>query len=219
MQGSRLAGWSWKRPGVHHVFFFIGCALILLSFFSFRLRHFYVLSILGAVAFLYSYPAVPFSKKKRLKDYGLLKIVTLALLWTLVTVWFPATNMIVDKELYMLVFAKRFVFMFVLCLLFDIRDINVDSRESINTLPVILGRRNAFIISYLGLFLFLILSIFKYILFAETGFFIAMLLSSIATFFMIRITNVSSSDFTYLGGVDGMMLLQGLLVILFSLNL
>ena len=108
---------------------------------------------------------------------------------------------------------------YVLCLLFDIRDMVVDSRERINTLPVILGRKNAYIISYVGLFLFLALSITHYILFRETGAFLAMLLSTIATLYMIRRSTISSSDFTYLGGIDGMMLLQGMLVLLFSLNL
>src|SRR5690606_14002425 len=99
---------------------------------SFHLEHFVILALLGCIAVLYSFPFLPFGKKRRIKDYGFLKIITLALLWTLVTVWFPANRWEIDHGLFTLVLAKRFVFMFVLCLMFDVRDIPIDSKEHIN---------------------------------------------------------------------------------------
>lgn len=211
--------WSGNNKNIHVILFCFGCVLILVSLFSFKLHHFYVLSILGTIAFLYSYPALPFGKRKRIKDYGLLKIITLALLWTLVTVWFPVSNMPVETILYSLVFVKRFLFMFVLCLLFDIRDIEIDRHENINTLPVILGRKKSYTIAYFGLLLFFILSVIYYFLFSESGVFIAMIISIIATFSTIQLTRRSGSDLIYLGGIDGMMLLQSVLVYLFGLKL
>ncbi|HSN08760.1 MAG TPA: UbiA family prenyltransferase, partial [Hanamia sp.] len=153
------------------------------------------------------------------KDYGLLKIVTLSLLWTLVTVWFPVNTLPVNSLLFMFVFVKRFVFMFILCLLFDVRDMEIDRRENIKTLAVILGKRKCYTLSYVLLLLFLAIAFLQYLFVPQLSFFVAMVISSLITFFVIERTKKSNSDFIYLAGIDGMMLLQALLVYLFSLNL
>ena len=211
--------WSQRNKTIHLILLIIGIILILFSFFSFHLKHFIVLLCLGGVAFLYSFPFLPFGKKRRIKDYGFLKIITLALLWTLVTVWFPVNNMRYDPYLFLFVFVKRFVFMFVLCLLFDVRDIEIDSKEKINTLAVMIGKKKAYSVSYLLLIVFVIFSFAQYFYFPQTGFLIAMLISAIVTYVTIEFTKKDNSDFIYLAGIDGMMLLQATLVYVFSLKL
>jgi 4-hydroxybenzoate polyprenyltransferase len=211
--------WSQRNKTIHLILLIIGIILILFSFFSFHLRHFIVLLCLGCVAFLYSFPFLPFGKKRRIKDYGFLKIITLALLWTLVTVWFPVNNMRYDPYLFLFVFVKRFVFMFVLCLLFDVRDIEIDSKEKINTLAVMIGKKKAYSVSYLLLIVFVIFSFAQYFYFPQTGFLIAMLVSAMGTYVTIEFTKKDNSDFIYLAGIDGMMLLQATLVYVFSLKL
>ena len=196
-----------------------GSLLMLFTFFSFHWRHFLILVCLGCVSFLYSFPFLPFAKKKRIKDYGLLKIITLALLWTLVTVWFPVSDLGVDTWLFIFVFVKRFVFMFILCLLFDIRDIEIDRSEKINTLAVILDKKKSYLLSWVLLVLFVVLSILKNFYLPQMPFLWAMLISAGVTFLTIQATRKTNSDFIYLAGIDGMMLLQALLVYLFSLKL
>lgn len=219
VKNSERLSWSMNNKNIHLSLLIIGGILILFSFFSFHLKHFLILCCLGAISFLYSFPFLPFGKKKRIKDYGFLKIVTLSLLWTLVTVWFPVNTMPHDKVLFVFVFAKRFIFMFILCLLFDLRDIEIDRKENINTIPVALGKRNCYLLSYLLLALFLAISVFQYLYAAQLLFLIAMIISVIITFVIIQRTRKTNSDFIYLAGIDGMMLLQALLVYLFSLNL
>jgi 4-hydroxybenzoate polyprenyltransferase len=214
----RLA-WSQRNKTVHFILLALGIILILFSFFSFHLKHFIVLLCLGCVAFLYSFPFLPFGKKRRIKDYGFLKIITLALLWTLVTVWFPVNSMPYDPYLFLFVFAKRFVFMFVLCLLFDVRDIEIDSKEKINTLAVMIGTKKAYSVSYLLLSVFVIFSFAQYFYLPQTGFLIAMLISAIVTYVTIEFTKKNNSDFIYLAGIDGMMLSQAMLIYVFSLKL
>jgi 4-hydroxybenzoate polyprenyltransferase len=214
----RLA-WSQRNKTVHFILLALGIVLILFSFFSFHLKHFIVLLCLGCVAFLYSFPFLPFGKKRRIKDYGFLKIITLALLWTLVTVWFPVNSMPYDPYLFLFVFAKRFVFMFVLCLLFDVRDIEIDSKEKINTLAVMIGKKKAYSVSYLLLIVFVIFSFAQYFYLPQTGFLIAMLISAIVTYVTIEFTKKNNSDFIYLAGIDGMMLSQAMLIYVFSLKL
>ena len=214
---ARLA-WTMKNKNVHYLFLFIGFSLIIFSLFSFHLRHFYVLICLGAIAFLYSFPVLPLGKKKRLKEYGILKILTLSLLWTLVTVWFPVNLMPYEPGLFWLVFAKRFLFMFVLCLLFDMRDTDIDHETGIKTFPVRYGIRNSYYLSYFILIIFLILSFIQYYYWGHPEFLFAMIISAVVTFIVIQITKKYQSDFIFLAGIDGMMLLQALLVYLFSLK-
>ena len=108
--------------------------------------------------------------------------------------------------------------MFVLCLLFDIRDIEIDKKENINTIAVILGKRKSYYLSYISLILFIILSVFQFYYIEEKVALIAMLLSAVITFFTIELTKKINSDFVYLAGIDGMMLLQALLVYLVGLK-
>jgi len=218
VKNSQRLAWSLKNKIVHKALLGIGVALILFSFFSFRLHHFVVLSVLGAIAFLYTFPVIPFSGKKRIKDYGFLKIITLALLWTLVTVWFPVNSFPFEKNIFLFIFLKRFVFLFVLCLVFDIRDIEVDRKENIKTLAVFLGKKKSYFTVYVVLTGFIILSFLQFFYFDDTGILIAMLLSGTATFFAIEFTKKANSDFIYLAGIDGMMLLQAMLVYLVGLK-
>jgi 4-hydroxybenzoate polyprenyltransferase len=158
-------------------------------------------------------------KRRKIKDYGFLKIVTLSLLWTLVTVWFPVNTMHVDNWLFFLVFIKRFIFMFVLCLLFDLRDIEIDREERINTLPVKLGKAACYRLSYALLILLLLLSVVQYIYIPQLSFLVAVVISLLITFWVIEQTKKNNSDIIYLAGIDGMMLLQAVLIYAFSLNL
>lgn len=216
--GSQRQAWSQNKKQLHLILLILGGALILFSFFSFHLKHFIILGCLGAISFLYSFPFLPFEKKRRIKDYGLLKILTITLLWTLVTVWFPVNSMSVANELFLLIFFKRFVFMFVLCLLFDVRDMEIDSSDNINTLAVMIGKKRSYFLSYTLLIIFVVLSFVQYFYLPQIGFLIAMLISAAATFLTIELTKKTNSDYIFLAGIDGMMLLQAILVFLFSLK-
>ncbi len=203
--------WSLSNILTQKLLIITGFLMIGFSIWSLESRHFGVLVVLAVLASLYSLPILPF-KRKRLKEYGLLKIILLSLEWTLVTVWFPADQSGIDPTSYWLVFVRRFVFMFVLCLAFDIRDMHTDRLAGIRTMPVRLGSPMAYRIADLCLILFLLLSVWQL---GHTGnfiFFHAMLLSAMATKWMLEKTKKSDNEYLYLAGVDGMMLVQALLV-------
>lgn len=216
---SQRLPWSLKNKGLHKILFAAGIVLIVFSFSSFRLHHFIILGVMGVVAFLYSFPVLPIGKKKRIKDYGFLKIITLALLWTLVTVWFPVVNYSFEKGAFAFLFFERFIFMFILCLLFDIRDIEIDGEENINTVAVILGKKRSYALAYAMIVAFVILCFLNFLYSGDKSVLTVMLISAIVTFFTVLYTKKSSSDFIYLAGIDGMMLLQALLVYLFGIKL
>ena len=213
---SKRLAWSLKNKSIHKILIVFGVALILYSLFSFHLKHFIFLLGLGAISFLYSFPFLPFTNKKRIKDFGLLKIITLSLLWTLVTVWFPVDEVNLSGFSFQLIFVRRFIFIFVLCLLFDIRDIAVDRIENIATLSVQLGIKRSYALCYLLLVMFAVLSIIQFIYLPDAPQLIAMLISAVATWITIDYSKKHNSDVFYLACVDGVMLLQAALVIFVS---
>jgi 4-hydroxybenzoate polyprenyltransferase len=217
IKDSQRLQWSSRNKTIHNMLTLAGLGLILFSFFSFRLQHFIILGIMGSIAFLYSFPLLPF-RKKRIKDYGFLKITTLALLWTLITVWFPVNRFGFDQTIFIFIFFKRLIFMFILCLLFDMRDIEVDSHENITTLPVFLGKARCYLLTYCLIVLFVVLCLCQFYYLPEKNILLAMLASAGATFVAVELTKKINSDFFYLAGIDGMMLLQAALVYVVSLK-
>jgi 4-hydroxybenzoate polyprenyltransferase len=203
--------WSASHRQTQRFLGIAGFTLILSTVLWLQPRHFVVLAILALLASLYSLPLLPF-RRKRLKEYGLFKIFLLSLEWTLVTVWFPADQSGIDPTSYWLVLIRRFVFMFVLCLLFDIRDIESDRAAGIRTLPVRTGATIAYRYADYALIIFVVLSVWQLTHTGNIEFFNAMLLSAICTKWMMQVTKKVNNEYVYLLGVDGMMLLQALLV-------
>ena len=217
VENSDRLTWSLKNKNIHKILIAVGVVLIVYSLFSFHLRHFIFLVALGAISFLYSFPFLPFTNKKKIKDFGLAKIVTLSLLWTLVTVWFPIDEANLTGFSFQLIFLRRFIFIFILCLLFDIRDTEIDRRENIATVSVKLGIKKAYLLCYLLLTMFVALSLIQYFHLPDTNQFITMLLSALTTAIAIEYSKKNNSDVVYLALIDGMMLLQALLVIFAAL--
>ncbi len=218
IDGSPRLHWSRHQQKTHYILITLGTAMIIYGLITFPLHHYIVLMILGAASFLYSFPFLPAKNgRKRLKDFGLLKIVTLSLMWTLVTVWFPVNRMPFDITAFLFVFGKRFIFIFILCLVFDIRDAVVDSKHGIRTMPVMLGIRKSFLICYALLVLLVFINVAEYFIFGS-DYLLAFLLSIVVTAMVVRYSEKENSDITCLFGIDGMMLLQAILVIIFRLN-
>ena len=209
--------WSKKNTGTHKVLTITGLIFIITGLFSFQLHHFIFLLLLGFITLLYSLPVMPFTRRKRLKDFGVLKIITLTLLWTLVTVWFPVSQAYYTDVSFLLIFLRRFIFIFILCLVFDIRDTEIDSKENRRTIPVITGIRKAYAICYFLLVVFVMISLIQYLKTPDIIQFNAMVISAAATFVMIEYTKKNKSDIAYLACIDGMMLLQAVLVVIGSI--
>ncbi len=208
--------WSQNNNTVHKILIATALILILISLFSFQLQHFIFLGILGIITLLYSLPILPFKGKRRIKDFGFLKIFTLVLMWTIVTAWFPVQQYISWSFSFILIFVRRFIFIFILCLMFDIRDTNIDAVENIKTIPVKIGIAKSYLLAYILLFIFILLSIIELIKNENIIEFNAMLLSAFATIIIIKISKKNAGDLIYLACIDGMMFLQAMLVIIGS---
>ena len=111
--------------------------------------------------------------------------------------------------------AERFFFMIAICIPFDIRDLQIDKKESIQTLPHFIGESNAKKIALLCIFISGIALLMEYV--GETiniKTFTALIISTIVTAIFIAKTNTKRSEYFYVAGIDGTMLIQGMLILM-----
>lgn len=104
---------------------------------------FIAILIFGAVTFLYAIPLLPnrffVDKKKKLRSISGLKIYIIALVWSGVTVCLPLINSDFEMDDDVVLSAvQRFIFVIILMLPFEIRDLNYDSLK-LATIPQRIG--------------------------------------------------------------------------------
>ena len=136
-----------------------------------------------------------------------MKIGVVATVWTIVIVPIHL------KEVPFFLLLYIFIFVLALMIPFEIRDMQYDLPFRVPTLPLLLGVQKAKQISY-------VLLVFSFLLYLSAGSGTeqkcAVGLTTIAGLAMVRISSTSSSDFFFLIGVDGLLLLP--LVVTLFLN-
>jgi 4-hydroxybenzoate polyprenyltransferase len=168
--------------------------------------------VLSVFSFAYSLPVLPFKNKQRLKDIGWLKIVILALVWTSVSAALPILYWGKSLFDYPYEILLRFVFLFILCLAFDIRDMQVDLEAGIYTLPNKFGVKNTYRLIHILSALFLVLSFAQFIDCLMWDRLLFNLLTVCSMLWGVYYVRKHPSDKNYLLFVDGQMLLNGFLI-------
>ncbi len=178
-----------------------------------------VLLIPGLISLLYGVTIKIKGKKIKLRDLGFIKIFLIALVWAFAGSYMPALNAgeSINSIPVLILFMANFFFIFAITLPFDIKDLSIDAMNNVNTIPKKIGVRNTLLLSYL---LLLFSGIFHWylqevILKSDKGNTAAIGLSLIVTGFVIKITQNRNNDTAYFGFLDGMIILQLLLVLLF----
>jgi hypothetical protein len=136
--------------------------VILVLLLSFQLRFSALMILIPSVMITFFY-AAKISGKNRftLREVRGIKIVAIALVWALVTVFFPLLQEQVsfDNNAW-ITFVQRFLFVFAITIPFDIRDLHLDQKE-IKTLPLMFGTQLAKYLGYGALFVFILLELGK----------------------------------------------------------
>ena len=123
------------------------------------------LSVFSFITFLYAIPLLPMryfrDEKKNLREVSGLKVYVIALVWMFTTVFLP----LIDNGFYIdanvvVTAVQRFIFVIVLMLPFEIRDLVFDSVK-LATIPQRIGIKNTKIIGVLLLLAFFFLEYFK----------------------------------------------------------
>lgn len=206
-------GWSLHHRLWHYLLMSIGVIGCAVAAFHLPPNILLVCALLAALSFSYSIPLLPFKDKKRLKDFGWIKILVLTTVWTIVTSVLPIlyhNHAITDYPYEIMI---RFVFMFTLCVAFDIRDMQTDMEAGIATLPNIIGVKGSYRVMSVSMILFIVMSIIQYTRYPSLPRLMAEMVVAIATKLTIDYARKHPSDRAYLGLVDGMMLLYAVLVL------
>jgi len=206
-------GWSQHYRTWHYIVFSIGFVLALGSLFWMPWKLLLGCAVLGLLSFTYSLPLLPFKNKKRLKDFGWIKIVVLTSVWTIVTSALPMLYWDKPIAAYPLEIVLRFAFMFALCVAFDIRDMQTDLEDKIFTLPNLIGVKNSYRLIAFTLLVFMALSVMQYFRYPSLVRLNGEFITAIITMLAIIYAKYYPSDRIYLGLIDGMMLFYALLVL------
>jgi hypothetical protein len=87
---------------------------------------------------LYTLPLLPFKALHFARKAGLLKTLLLAFTWAFVTVYIPYKQVpTADTLTLLLLFNNRFLFMLILCIIFDARDTKVDKIRGLQSLTTL----------------------------------------------------------------------------------
>jgi 4-hydroxybenzoate polyprenyltransferase len=197
----------------YYFFFFAGFAMVIPGLYSLSWQIMIGCLVLGMFTFSYSLPLLPFKNKKRLREFGWLKISVLAGVWTIATSILPIVyhqKLVADFPFEILL---RLVFIFTLCIVFDIRDMSTDMEQKIHTLPHKIGLHNSYLLMNITLALFVVLSGLQYVRYMHTFRLAGALITAMATWLVIAYLRRHPSDRAYLLLADGVMLLYAVLVL------
>lgn len=211
---SDRADWSLQHRWVHPLLIALGGVISLVCLFYLPLKVIAVSVGLGILSLGYSLPILPFPQKKRLKDWGLLKLFLLSVVWTSVTVLMPMLYWNKSFEAYEVEFLLRFTFMLPLCIAFDIRDMETDKENSIYTLPNAIGLQRCFRLMDGCLVLFAALALWQYARYPIVHRLWSGLAIIIATKIVLVLSRRYRSDIYYLLFIDGMMLVYAGFILL-----
>lgn len=205
--------WTQHNRYWHWTLLITGLLLCNTFWWMFSLEIFLCCLVLAILSFAYSLPLLPLGGKK-LRDFGWIKILVLSGVWTIVTSVLPILYW--NKPLFAFPYEilLRFVLLFILCLAFDIRDMQTDLKADIYTLPNKIGVLKTYRLIDSMILVFLILGFIQYLRYPSllrlTGDLLTVILAKLA----ISYTKKHPSDKAYLGLVDGIMLIYAVILLL-----
>ncbi|MEQ8704108.1 MAG: hypothetical protein RIC19_09330 [Phaeodactylibacter sp.] len=196
-----------------HIVFYAGMAGLCAALFLFQMPLFLIAGLVAPclLALLY---VLPVWKGYRLRDLHYVKIFLIAITWSWITVFLVGLElgMTWSTPLYVMLL-ERALFVFAITIPFDIRDMEIDAFNKVKTLPATLGLRKSQRLAGLSLALMLLLSALNYYWDVYTlGDFVALVLSACLSGMLIFLSDRTRHDYFFTGLIDGMMLLQFLLV-------
>jgi len=154
---------SWLK--VIQIFSLICFLLLCYYAYHLEIKSLMYITIFGVITFLYAIPFLPkrmfIDNQQNLREISGLKVYVIAIVWAGVTVFLPLinNNYVFDTDVYITA-VQRFIFVIVLMLPFEIRDLKYDSLK-LSTIPQKIGVKHTKIIGVLLLLLIFFAEFFK----------------------------------------------------------
>ncbi len=192
---SDINSWQnkWLKDHKKILFFLVAISLITLVYLTIQLRLKAVLVLIPfAIATLfYTFPI----EKLSLRNIPGLKLFLIAFSWAGITVLFPLIqNYMSIRGTDWITFIQRFLFVIVITIPFDIRDINYDQNK-LKTLPQQLGISKSKVIGLLLIILFLFLEFLK-IDFTSKSILVILLISVLTSIFLVNSSDKQSKYYS-----------------------
>lgn len=191
--------------------------LIPLGLFFISVYSLILISVTGVLAFAYALPLFMLNGKPiGLRNLPGVKLFLISLIWSVSSVIFPIIEAeqqhIINVPVHdiFLLAAKRFLFIAAITIPFDIRDFFQDKLFELKTLPVLIGIKKSHWICFSFLLLYLILLL----LFNNTWDLniLALTLTILTAAWLIFKSNFKRNEYYYFFFLDGIMILQFLLL-------
>ena len=179
---------------------------------TFLLNDFKIILYLSPLLILSLAYFLPFIKLRKSPWF---KLFTLVIVWIMVTAIVPMLlnheNIFNSKNILHIIL--RFCFMTGICIPFDIRDLAIDEADNVSTLPHILGENKTRWMAVACMSAYILLIIPEYCLgMLDMKIFTALMISAFFNAILVLMTSSERSEYFYVAGVDGTMILQGILV-------
>ncbi|MBD0834287.1 UbiA prenyltransferase family protein [Aestuariibaculum suncheonense] len=203
-------------------------AIQILSFFCFVFMCYYLMKLkletllfivgCGVVTFFYAIPFLPkrfyLDSKQNLRNIGGLKVYLIALVWSGVTVFLPVINShySIDADV-ILTAIQRLIFIIVIMLPFEIRDLSYDSLR-LATIPQKMGVQQTKVMGMVLLGIFYALEFFKDNM--VSGSLLVMFLISAVTLYFVKHAEVKQGQYYSSFWVEGLPILWLLLLLIFN---
>jgi 4-hydroxybenzoate polyprenyltransferase len=216
--GKQKLSWSLfsKRPTA--TFLFIAAAVsAAILFLPSRISMVYAL-VSVFLTIIYSVPLLPYKQLDVARKAGLLKTILLAFTWTFVTAYLPITQQGLPlSTLGLLILAKRFLFMLLLCIIFDNRDVNIDRINGLHSLATDLPPKVTQWLIFIVFACLFILNFYFGKYGVTNGEVVALQCSSVAALLIYFFSLKKQGYFFYYFIVDGMMILMTALTTIASI--
>jgi len=182
------------------------------------LRVWELLIPIGFIAGGYSVPFIKTTKGYiRLRDISWLKVLWIALAYAMLATFLPVAYSYSFQALLQpgvqFIFAENFLFIFVLAIPFDIRDINYDKRNGVNTIPVLLGVKGAITVCFNVLLIFITVAWFHNVLAGlKVSYALALSISAIEVACFTWFSKPERPNLFFPLAIESSMILQWLLI-------
>ena len=187
--------------------------------FGFSLYYFFLLEqrvqylLLPAIILSLAYVLPLFKNASRLRDLAYIKIFLIALVWAYLCVAIPLMESGLLQEHYFLIIEKC-LFIFGITIPFDIRDMDIDKVENVETIPGKFGAKKS---KRYALILIVLAIICGFILQFQGLYqpipFIGLIMSYIISIALINGSRKDRNDYYYAGWMDGLIAFQSILII------
>jgi len=216
LQGQRHA-WLLRNKGLFYMLMALASVGFLISISQAKSEVLLVLMPFAALTIFYSIPFLRWKNKNwRLRDLPYIKLFLIAGNWTMITILLPLIQYgkTVDDTEVLWIIAERFFFVLALCIPFDIRDIDTDRQAGLSTIPNTIGVKKSWQVAFLCVIISAIISTIHYLNNEQISYLIAFLISATLTIIALSIAKRRLYNLYLYGVIDGMMLLQAILVIM-----